>query len=132
MTNEYKIKDNKSTKKTFRNRVIGPVAVGCLALGGVIVLANGLSNNLEERGNFQKKGTHEAYDVTIGIDVSGRYASIFDEDGALVRGQDSNKDGRFDVIGLTTVPRGHELEKYGSIEALEVVYDHVLETGEIQ
>lgn len=38
-------------------------------------------------------------------------------------------DGRFDVITLNLVPKGHELEKYANLDSINKLYDEVKESG---
>jgi len=120
-----------------------------LALPLVVGMA-GCAPDRDNSNDFSKLGTYEGYTVNASMTLEGKKLSIIDanynegfwggspylfalDDG----GFDSETgektfypDGRFDNIDFRSIPKGHPLEQYISLDKLEEIWQHVKETGE--
>ena len=100
------------------------ILTGALILGSL----GGCSKNEA----FYKEGNFRGYKAIIGCDGEGRKINIYDNEGRLFGLDEGGNegDGRFDRINLSTVPKGHPLEKYANPDSLEVAYNQIKNQGE--
>jgi len=83
--------------------------------------------------SFEKLGKFEGYEVRIGLGIGHRHIGIAEKidpsalEKPMLQAVDYDNKGRFDEIRLWHVPKGHQLEQYASLGALEKVYKTILD-----
>lgn len=112
-------------KETMSN-VGGAIALTAM-IGGAVL---GGIRACNERPKYER-ATYQGYNVTVNDDKVFREMFLSCPDNTAgeqpfsapcIEAMDYGPDGRFDIIELRGVPKGHPLEEYANLEKLQDVY----------